>query len=317
MELTADSQLAPPSAYFLNKRRAIELGQITSWGRKGQTRIHPESEWLFRAAIRSFLDFTGLYERGRRNALSPVISSTELAFPNLPPSFDGFCILHLSDIHGDGIEGFAAQVAPRLRGLEADLCVMTGDYRFEVDGPCDGVYLVMEAIVDAVSARHGVAGILGNHDSIEMVRPLEKLGVRMLLNQNWEIRRGDDSLWLLGVDDPHYYGCDDLIGACSAVPDDAFRILLAHSPEIVEEAEAYGVHLYFCGHTHGGQICLPGLGPLFLNATCRRKFTRGHWRFAEMQGYTNRGLGSSGVPVRYNCPPEIALITLRRGERTA
>jgi predicted MPP superfamily phosphohydrolase len=311
MELTANSQLTAPSAYFLNKRRAIELGHITSWGRKGRTRIHPESEWLFRAAIRSFLDFTGLYERGRRNALSPVISSINLAFPNLPRGFDGFRILHLSDIHADCLDGFAERVVPLVRDLETDVCVLTGDYRFEVDGPCDAVYPVMDALVTAVSARYGVAGILGNHDSIEMVRPLERLGVRMLLNQNWEITQGEESIFLLGVDDPHYYGCDDLIGACSAVPEDAFKILMAHSPEIIAEAEASGVDVYFCGHTHGGQICLPGIGPLFLNATCPRRFTRGHWRFERMQGYTSRGLGSSGVPVRYNCPPEIAVVTLR------
>ncbi len=312
MEATATSQIATPSTYFLNKRRAIELGHITSWGRKGRTRISPESEWLFRAAVRSVLNLTGLYERGRRNALRPVVSNIDMAFPNLPRSFDGFRILHLADIHADCLDGFGDQVAPLLRGLETDLCVLTGDYRFEVDGPCDAVYPAMEAILNAISARYGAAGILGNHDSIEMLRPLERLGVRMVLNQNWEITRGDESLWLLGVDDPHYYGCDDLIGASSAVPEDSFKILLAHSPEIIEEAEASGVDVYLCGHTHGGQICLPGIGPLFLNATCRRRFTRGHWRFAQMQGFTSRGLGSSGVPVRYNCPPEIAVLTLRK-----
>jgi predicted MPP superfamily phosphohydrolase len=70
--------------------------------------------------------------------------------------------------------------------------------------------------------------------------------------------------------------------------------------------------LYLCGHTHGGQICLPWIGPPFLNARCRREYGSGEWRHNAMQGYTNRGIGTSTLPVRYNCPPEAAVITLRR-----
>jgi hypothetical protein len=117
-------------------------------------------------------------------------------------------------------------------------------------------------------------------------------------------------LWLIGVDDPHYYGCDDLAQALETVPANAFRLLLAHTPEMFDEAARSGIHLYLTGHTHGGQICVPRIGPLLLYAECPRTYTRGHWRHNGMQGYTSAGVGCSMLPVRYSCPPEIAVIEL-------
>jgi hypothetical protein len=84
-----------------------------------------------------------------------------------------------------------------------------------------------------------------------------------------------------------------------------------HTPEIIEAAALYGIDLYLCGHTHGGQICLPWIGPIIVNANCPRRFTQGVWRYKQVQGYTSAGVGTSGVPVRFFCPPEIALIELR------
>jgi predicted MPP superfamily phosphohydrolase len=89
------------------------------------------------------------------------------------------------------------------------------------------------------------------------------------------------------VDDAHYYGCDDLAQAVQAVPSNAFRLLLAHTPEMFAEAAKAGIDLYLTGHTHGGQICLPWIGSLVMNAACPREYTRGHWRHGGMQGYTS------------------------------
>jgi predicted MPP superfamily phosphohydrolase len=143
-----------------------------------------------------------------------------------------------------------------------------------------------------------------------MVPAFERMGVKMLVNEAHKIQRGDDHLWLIGLDDPHYYGCDDLPGALSDVAPDAFKILLVHTPEIVAEAERHGIHLYLCGHTHGGQICMPVIGPLITHANCERRYVRGVWHYKTLQGYTNVGVGTSGVPVRFLCPPEIGLLEL-------
>jgi len=180
-----------------------------------------------------------------------------------------------------------------------------------VRGSCDDVYPQMEKILASVNARSGIVGVLGNHDAAEKVPHLERLGVTMLMNQSLALRHGSDTIWLVGLDDPHYYGCDDLPGALRGVPEETFKVLLVHTPELLAEAEASGVDLYLCGHTHGGQICLPLVGPLITGVKCPRRYVRGAWRYKRMQGYTSAGVGVSVVPVRFFCPPEIGLIELR------
>jgi predicted MPP superfamily phosphohydrolase len=262
--------------------------------------------------LRSALKMAGLYARGIRNALAPVVRHVRFEFKELPNSFDGFRILHLTDLHIDGMDGLAEVIAERLRGLDADLCVVTGDYRFEVDGPCDRVYPRLRTILSAIQARHGVVAILGNHDASEIAVELERLGVRMLINDSVAIARESTCLWVLGVDDPHCYGCGDLDAALATVPAGAFKVLLAHSPEMWRQASTAGIHLYLCGHTHAGQIRLPGIGAPLMNASCPRPYTQGQWQHGAMLGYTSAGIGCSLLPVRYNCPPEITLIELRR-----
>jgi uncharacterized protein len=88
---------------------------------------------------------------------------------------------------------------------------------------------------------------------------------------------------------------------------DEVKLLLVHSPEIIPEAARAGVDYYLCGHTHGGQMCLPGSVPLLTNASCARKYVGGVWQHENMAGYTSRGTGSSCLPVRFCCPPEITV----------
>ena len=197
-------------------------------------------ERIARPILRTLLKLAGIYSRGIRNALQPVVRYLRLEFQDLPASFDGFRILQLADLHIDGMDGLAEIVADLIADLPADLCVMTGDYRFELVGPCDAVYPRLGAILSSVQARHGVAAIMGNHDESDMAGEIEKLGVRMLINEAIEITKAGSSLWVVGVDDPHCYGFDDLDGALESVPEDAFKILLAHSPEIFAEAAACG-----------------------------------------------------------------------------
>src|SRR5262245_34718620 len=295
----------------LHKRQLIERGMLHTWSRRGHISWHHKKHRALCALLRIGLRWTGLQQRGERNALTPVIREVRLAYANLPESFCGFKLLHLTDLHADGVDGLAEAISGRLQSLEADLCVLTGDYRFAVRGPCDGIYPPMERILKSVNARLGVVGVLGNHDVSEEIPALERLGVRMLINGAVELRRGRDSAWVIGVDDPHYYGCDDLPAALSDVPSEAFKILLVHTPEMITEAEASGVDLYLCGHTHGGQVCLPLFGPIITNANCSRAYARGVWTYKTLQGYTNPGVGTSGVPVRFFCPPEIGLVELR------
>ncbi len=295
------------------KRKAIELGHLEAWLGRGRGSFHFENLKILPYIIRGLLRATGLLARGERNALSPVVRDIRFTFDTLPKDFCGFRLMHLSDLHADGLAGLAEAICDKIRGIEVDLCVLTGDYCFEIYGPCHGVYHNMEKIAGSIRARHGVLGVLGNHDFAEEAFELERMGVRMLINDAVELREGKQSIWVVGVDDPHYYGCDDLPAALSRVPRDAFKLLLVHTPEMLEEADASDIDLYLCGHTHGGQICLPWIGPILVNANCPRKYTKGAWRYRRVQGYTSSGVGSSCVPVRFFCPPEIAVIELRCG----
>jgi predicted MPP superfamily phosphohydrolase len=292
------------------KRQAIERGEIHTWSRRGRS-YQKQNQYIRHVLLQLGLRLLGLRARGERNARNAVVKDLRLTFDSLPAAFCGFKILHLSDIHADGLAGLADSIWQRLCPLEADVCVLTGDYRFDTSGSCHDVYLNMEKILAGVKTRYGIMGVFGNHDSSDMIPEFERMGVKMLMNASLQLTHGPSRIWFIGVDDPHYYGCDDLPGALLGVPEDAFKILLVHSPEIIEEAAQSGVHLYLCGHTHGGQICLPLIGPLITNANCPRRYAQGVWRYKTVQGYTNAGIGSAGIPVRFFCPPEIGLIELR------
>jgi predicted MPP superfamily phosphohydrolase len=303
-------------------RRRLEARlAVEALHHKGR-RAHGRGDYLLRhdrtiaPVLRTVLRMMGLYSRGVRNALNPVVRNVRINFSNLPLGFEGFRLLHLTDFHIDGVDGLAEVLAVRLSDLQADVCVLTGDYRFETEGPCTAVYPRMRTVLSAIRARAGIFGVLGNHDAAEIALELSNCGVRMLVNEALELKCDGESMWLAGVDDPHYYGCDDLKAALGPVPGQAFKILLAHSPEMFQEAAEAGVHLYLCGHTHGGQICLPKWGPVLRNAECPKAYTSGLWRHNGMWGYTSHGVGASMLPVRYNCPPEIALIELGRPKET-
>lgn len=309
-----ESPLTSDLEQRLARRRAIEAGI-----REGEQKLaHGESlllrERIAAPVLRTALRMVGLYSRGLRNALTPIVRHLRFQFPGLDDSLDGFRILHLADLHIDGMQGLAEVIAERVNGLEADLCVMTGDYRFKACGPCHTIYPRVETILSAIQARHGVAAILGNHDESDIAVELEKLGVRMLINDGVRITRGGACLGVIGVDDPHRYGCDNLDRALTSVPPDAFKVLLAHTPELWHQASVAGIQLYLCGHTHAGQIRLPVIGALLMNADCPKAFTQGRWQNGAMHGYTSAGVGCSLLPVRYNCPPEITLIELGKAQ---
>ena len=297
----------------LDCRISIQTTHAASvYSRDGTSKFHMENWEALPGLVKGTLKMLGLFERGRRNSMDYRVERVEASFPNLPPAFDGLRVLQIADPHFDGIPDGGEKLREILSGLTFDLCVLTGDYRFLTYHDYAPPLRVLEGLLDTLKCERGVVGILGNHDFIEMTPMLEDLGVRMLINESMCFKDGADVLHIAGVDDPHYHGCHDLRKAMASIPREAFSLLLCHSPEIIEQAEAAGADYYLCGHTHAGQICLPGGIPIITNAHCPRKYTRGSWRYATMQGHTSRGTGSSGVSVRFFCPPEITLHTLRR-----
>jgi len=294
-------------------RRRIEIEQYyAALGRP--CRRHETFGYLERYCLKPLLRLglkaSGLYPRGVANALRLTVREIRFEFSHLPPAFDGFRILHLSDLHIDGVDGLAEVMAERIADLRPNLCVITGDFRFRNEGSCERVYPRVELILSHLLSDHGVYAILGNHDVSEIAFRLEEMGVQWLVNDAIAIRKGGEAIWLAGVDDPYDFRCDDLPAALDAVPPEGFKILLAHTPDLYREAAAAGVHLYLCGHTHGGQIRFPLLGALFHHAQAPRALIMGAWRHGPMYGYTSPGAGCSSLPVRFNCPPEITMIEL-------
>src|SRR5664279_487672 len=146
---------------------------------------------------------------------------------------------------------------------------------------------------------------------------METMGIQMLLNECEVIARGDQRIYLAAIDDAHFFRVDNIEKAASQIPKDEFSILLSHTPEIYRQAAHADFNLMLCGHTHGGQLCLPGSIPIKLEAVLPRRMGAGAWRYHNMSGYTSVGAGSSVIPVRLNCTPEITLHCLRRGCRRA
>jgi predicted MPP superfamily phosphohydrolase len=272
--------------------------------------FHIENWYSVHSLLRATLKASGLYGRGRRNAEKIVIRENPLEFADLPPAFDGFTVLHLTDLHVEMNAKAMARAAELASSLTYDLVVLTGDFRAATYGAHEPT---LEGLARLRPHLKGpVYGVLGNHDTIRMVPGLEAMGIRMLLNESEAIRRGDQAIHLAGIDDAHYYCADNIHKAGASIPDDGFAILLSHTPEIYRQAAHAGFRLMLSGHTHGGQICLPGGIPITLDSHLPRRLGAGPWHHYGMAGYTSVGTGSCIVPVRFNCPPEIALHRLRR-----
>jgi hypothetical protein len=278
---------------------------------QGLNYFHPENWYFSPTLIRNALKLTGLYWRARKNAERIQIRHIDIILRELPASFDGFTILQISDLHVDMNEAAMHRLVELLPSLAYDLCVLTGDYRGKTFGPFEATIEGMARVCAHLPGP--VYGVLGNHDTIRMVPALEQLGIRMLLNEAEALVRGGQRIHLAGIDDAHYYRVDNIEKAASRIPSDEFSILLSHTPEIYRQAAHSDFDLLLSGHTHGGQICLPGAIPITLDSALPRRMGSGMWKYHDMVGYTSVGVGSSVAPVRINCPPEITLHRLRCG----
>lgn len=254
---------------------------------------------------------TPFYTTGIYNAAHPRLVRVDLSFNNLPMAFDGFTILHLTDLHLDFMPELSKRISELVRGLAPDICVMTGDYM--TGSRRDGYKTILEPmarIVSAVDARHGVYATLGNHDTWKVVTPFEAMGIQVLVNETCRIEKDGQEISITGTDDPHEHYTPDMVRALETAHGE-FKLALVHTPELYREAQKNGYSLYLAGHTHGGQICLPGGLPLVVHLNKGHRFYRGLWQYGDMTGYTGQGAGAVGIPIRLNTFSEVTLLTLR------
>jgi uncharacterized protein len=269
--------------------------------------LHIENWYSIHSVIRHALKLTGLYWRGRRNAENIQVRHHDVRVPEVPAAFDGFTILHLSDMHVDVSQGAMRRLIEILPGLRYDICVLTGDFRGKTFEPFDATLEGLARV--RMHLKDPVYGVLGNHDTVCIVPEMEEMGIRMLLNEAETIVRGNQRIHLAGIDDAHYYRVDNIEKVASQFPHNEF--FLSHTPEIYRQAAHADFNLLLSGHTHGGQICLPGSIPITLDSVLPRHMGSGSWKYHDMVGYTSVGAGAVIVPVRLNCLPEITLHYLK------
>lgn len=295
----------------LARRLAVQIRHSAHLLRLIPPRRYLETPFFLKTVILTALRLAGLQARARRNYLDIRITVRDLPLPNLDPIFEHYTLLHLSDLHADLDPAFIPALIDRIQPLAFDTVVITGDFRSRTYGdprPC------LRALAElARSLNRPITAVLGNHDAIEMAAGLEALGLTVLLNEAIVIRRGPAAFGLAGIDDPHTFKTHDIPRARAAIPAGLPALLLSHSAEVFHEAEAAGFDALLCGHTHAGQICLPGGIPLIRNSPAPLAFFTGPWRYRRMRGYTSSGTGASGIPVRLNTRPEAVLHRLRRG----
>jgi hypothetical protein len=240
----------------------------------------------------------------------------ELGFEGLPPELDGLRIGHVTDLHFDAAPRLLASLVEWAAAQTVDLWAVTGDLLETADGIGPTAELV--AALNAPLGRWFVAGNNDNRVLPELggVRgTLEPLGLRVLENEGLILEHRGARLALAGVDDPTRFR-DDLPAATGGLTDEPFLLLLAHSPGIAFRDDPLPPNLVLSGHTHGGQICVPFLGPLIARTRqpgCGRRMAAGIFQRGSSVVYVSRGIGTSLLPIRILCPPEVTTVTLRSG----
>lgn len=246
-------------------------------------------------------------------ARSISVTRSEIALPGLPAAFDGLTVAFLSDLHcGDQTtRAFLERVVDETNRLKPDLILLGGDY---VTEGTDYIRPVGK-ILSRLRAPLGTYGVLGNHDfyadATGVRTALKRAGVVAVDNGGRWLTRGDSRLRIAGVGDL-WEDVPDLGAALAGTGPNDTVILLSHNPDYAMEITDPRVGLVLSGHTHGGQIQLPRVGALITNSRYGRRLAAGLTRIRSFHLYVSRGLGTVMLPFRYNCPPEITFLTLRR-----
>lgn len=252
----------------------------------------------------------------------PNLVRVDIPMARLPREFDGFTIVQLSDFHYDPYFSVVpiSKAVQMSNSLAPDLVVLTGD--FVSTSPFGGIEVNRRAALQAdpcaqvlcsLRARYGVWAALGNHDAFSdssyIVATLRRAGIQVLKNSAIPLDRSGQRLWLAGVDDV-LVGNPDIAKTLRGIGRNEPVVLLAHEPDFADMVAKYPIDVQLSGHSHGGQVRLPMVGAVYLPRMAR-KYPKGLRQIGSLTLYTNVGIGTLQVPVRWNCPPEVTLITLR------
>ena len=254
----------------------------------------------------------------------PRVVRHDVSLHRWPARLDGFTIALLSDFHYDpyfsehplhAAVGLVNHIRPDLVALAGDFVSIPSHREDEErDRKAAAAAEPCARLLRQITVPHGLWAVLGNHDAFtdpsEVTKALQSQGIQVLANQSQPIEANGARFWLGGVNDV-ISGTADLDATLSKVPSDEATILLAHEPDYADHVSRHPVDLQLSGHSHGGQVRIPFVGPIYLPRMAR-KYPWGLYRIGALTLYTNPGLGTLDIPVRWNCPPEITSLTLRR-----
>jgi len=241
------------------------------------------------------------------------VEEITVPLPRLPAALDGLTVVHLSDLHLGPYLGAAglAHAVEMVQRLAPQLVVISGDF---VTRGSEWQREELLAPLAALRPALGTFAVLGNHDhwtdATWVTAAVQQQGISVLSNESRRLSDAENGLWLVGVDDI-WVGAEDLDAALSGIPRGGCKLLLVHEPDFADKAARRSIDLQLSGHSHGGQVRLPFVGALLL-PLWGRNYPIGLARAADTWVYTNRGLGVTAPPVRFNCRPEITLLTLRK-----
>jgi hypothetical protein len=245
-----------------------------------------------------------------------AVERLTLRLPRLPKAFDGLTIAHLSDLHVGPIptpeisQQMVRHAVNAALNLKTDMIVVTGDF-VRRKGAWENV---LETLLRPLQAPLGVFGVRGNHDwwqGPDLVNEIShRVGLRLLNNDWTHVELNGEILHIVGLDSA-YEGHEDWAQTVRGLPENATALMLAHEPDMADiTAQDSRFILQLSGHSHGGQVQLPLVNPNWI-PELGKKYPRGHYQVGGLQLYTNRGIGVVGVPVRFNCRPEVTHLTLR------
>lgn len=263
--------------------------------------------------------YAGLIEPNRL-----TVKQVEIKVARLPEAFTGMKIAHISDIHFGEFLGadHMRAVVREVNALRPNIVVFTGDLATHPDTKDRRLWKQAARKVEPagpimaeLDGPLGRFAVFGNHDvttdATLLTDVLATNGIAVLRNQSVPIEWDGQRIWIAGIDD-YFSGRMDISGTLSTIPKGEVTVALAHEPDLADAMARYPVDLQLSGHSHGGQVRIPFVGAPVLPPMAK-KYPLGFYRIRDLQLYTNPGVGVVGLPIRFDCPPEITLVTLRRG----
>jgi predicted MPP superfamily phosphohydrolase len=245
-----------------------------------------------------------------------LIETADLPIPHLPPSLEGLRVAQLTDLHiTKRARRWHSRMINQLAALRLDLLVLTGDYMHNINDEPATMQL-LGRLLERIDPKVGSFGVFGNHDTQQLRQDAANLPVQWLSDTSLALP--DHPIDILGFNVTRWGSADSVALALDApppCPDQRLRMVLSHYPRVITTAADLGADVMFAGHSHGGQIRLPGRRALVNSSDLPLGLTAGIMRHRQTLLAVSRGLGTAGLPLRLFCQPHIPIYTLRRGPR--